>query len=204
MCILGVLTALILAGLLWFLTSSKIAQEPLWNDSASPQESAQAYEYVPNPDSILIKFTEGINTWYVNETLRFSFRLPDGFSAPDGKVKDANTYVVELSNGKGNTLHIVALKIKDNASETLSEDIIRQQLLEENPHNFKADSLKEGTKGLYFETNSATEGSEGIAFWFTKDGYLYTFATARKDAELLELVMQTFRFGGAVLPPPPL
>ena len=199
--IAGVIVALVFAIVIFFVLQKPV--QPLWDTSVSEGESRQVYEYAPNPNSTLIKFTEGVNVWYVNETLRFSFRIPDDFSAPDGKVKDSNTHVVELSNGKGNMLQIVAMKIKDDASETLTEEILRQQLPEESLSNFKSTSLKEGTSGLYFETSSAAVGGNGIAFWFTKNSYLYTLTTTKKDTELLELVMQTWHFGGAIAPPAP-
>lgn len=201
--LLSVIVAVSIVLVLWFLNEQRNAQKPLWDTPTSQEEVTKAYEYTPDLNSTLIKFIEGVNAWYVNETLRFSFRLPDGFSAPDGKVKGTDTHIVELSNGKGNALHIVATKIKEGASAVLTEEAIRQQVPEENPHTFKVGFLKEGTEGFYFETDSAAAGGEGVAFWFTKDGYLYTLTTTKKDTELLELVMQTWRFGGAVVPPPP-
>lgn len=175
---------------------------PLWNFLASKKEAEKAYAYNPNSDSQLIKFTEGVNAWYVNEKLGFSFRLPDGFSAPDGKLQGADTYVVELSNGKGNILHVVALKIKEGADQKLSEEAIRTLSPNEELTNFATGVLPDGTEGFVFETDSTEWGGEGIAFWFTKDGYLFTLTTAKKDGELLDLVMKTWNFGRPIPPQP--
>lgn len=176
---------------------------PLWNFSASPEEAEKAYAYTPRSDSTIIKFTEGVNAWYVNEKLGFSFRLPDGFSAPDGKVAGADTHVVELSNGKGNDLHVVALKIKEGADQVLTEKAIRANAPEEVLSGFTSGMLPDGTAGYVFETNAEKWAGEGLAFWFTKDGYLFTLSTAKKDEELLDLVMKTWNFGRPVAPPIP-
>jgi hypothetical protein len=143
-----------------------------------------------------------VNAWYVNEKLGFSFRLPDGFSAPDGKLQGADTHVVELSNGKGNILHIVVLKIKEDSEQELTEEAVRLNAQDEILSNFTESVLPDGTSGFIFETDSAKWGGNGVAFWFTKEGYLFTLTTAKKDAELLDLVMQTWNFGRPIAPSP--
>ncbi|MBX9765602.1 hypothetical protein K2X83_03100 [Patescibacteria group bacterium] len=188
--------ALILVGFLFKPTY------PLWDFPTSEEEAEKAYGYNPNTDSQLIKFTEGVNAWYVNEKLGFSFRLPDGFSAPDGKLQGADTHVVQLTNGKGNDLSIVARKIVAGTDEQLSEEIIRTQVARESLSAFQTASLLDGTGGYLFETDSVEWGGEGIAFWFTKDGYLFTLTTTKKDGELLDLVMKTWNFGRPIPPRP--
>jgi hypothetical protein len=175
---------------------------PLWDFPATKQEAEKAYAYTPNPDSQIIKFTEGVNAWYVNEKLGFSFRLPDGFSAPDGKLQGSETHVVHVSNGKGNELSVVARKITAGADTPLSVEIIRTQVVDENLSNFSEGILPDGTSGFIFETDSAEWGGQGLTFWFTKKGYVFTLTTAKKDAELLDLVMKTWNFGRPVAPQP--
>lgn len=197
----GALAALIICAII-FLGIYFKAQTPLWNFSASQEEAGKAYAYTPNPDSQVIKFTEGVNAWYVNEKLGFSFRLPDGFTAPDGKLQGSETHVVHLSNGKGSELSVVARKITVGADTPLSVEIIRSQAVDENLSNFSEGILPDGTSGFMFESDSEEWGGATIAFWFIKKGYLFTLTTAKRDAELLDLVMKTWNFGLPVAPQP--
>lgn len=177
-------------------------KQPLWNTEASEEEARQAYEYVPNPNSTLVKFTEGVYRWYVHEALQFSFRLPDGFTAPDGKLVGEETYVVLVSNGKGADVEVVATRITTGADTPLTEDIVRTQLQGEVADGFKQVSLPDGTTGLQFETDSLKWEGGGVAFWFSKNGYLFTITTNKNSKELLELVLGTWKFGLPVAPLP--
>ncbi|MBY0538803.1 hypothetical protein K2P56_00015 [Patescibacteria group bacterium] len=199
--IAGAVSAVLIIGFIAFFAFQKT--QPLWSLPASPEESEKAYSYAPNPNSSIIKFTEGVHSWYVNERLGFSFRLPDGFKAPDGKVSGSDTHVVELSNGKGNDLHVVVLKIKAGADQTLSEEAVRANTPEEALSNFRSGVLPDGTSGFVFETDSEKWNGAGVAFWFSKGGYLFTLSTAKKDMELLDMVMETWNFGRPIPPPPP-
>ncbi len=194
----GVIAAAVVGAFVFFLASPQA--KPLWSVTGTEKGSQKAYEYAPNPDSTLIQFTPGVNRWYVSEPLHFSFRIPDGFDAPDGKIEGSDTYLVQLSNGKGNQLDIQAIRIVQGAEMPISEEIIRANTPDEQLSNIQDATLIDGTRALSFETDSATWGGSGVALWFIKDGYLFMATTEKKDAELLELVTKTLRFGVPVPP----
>ncbi len=198
----GTIAALIIAvPLVYFLFQPRTITAPLWNMASSTDTARDAYSFIPSSDSSLVRFTKGMEAWYVNEKLHFSFRIPDGFSAPDGALKGSSGQVVILSNNKGDDLLILALPITNGANQILTEQIVRDNAPGQNLSGFRESSLKEGTRGLSFRTDSSEWGGDGIAFWFTHDGYLYELTTYGKDAELLDLVMQTWRFSVPVAPP---
>lgn len=172
-------------------------KEPLWEIPASGASSADTHGYVPNPDSTLIHFTDGVEAWYVNEDLKFSFRIPDGFIAPDGKLKDSGAAVVRLSNGAGYELDITASKIGARP-EDITEENLRAEFPEETLMNFSKVVLPDGTEGLAFERG--TEENREVQARFIKDDYLYILAADKKSAELMELVVGTWRFGVPVAP----
>jgi hypothetical protein len=196
----GVIAAIAVGAFVFFLASPM--SRPLWSVTGASEDAQKAYEYAPDPNSTLIKFTPGVNRWYVSEPLHFSFRIPDGFDAPDGKIQGSDAYEVLLSNGRGNELEIEAVHIAQGADAPLTKEIIQSQIPEEHLSNIKDATLIDGTHAIMFETDSAAWGADGVALWFIKDEYLYTATAEKKDAELLELVAKTLRFGVPVPPTP--
>jgi hypothetical protein len=173
----------------------------LW-EIATTTDAQAPYAYKPDSRSTLIRFTPGIEAWYTNEALHFSFRIPEGFSAPDGTVNAGTGHIVELSNTKSDKLLILALPIDTGADQVLTEQIVRDNAPGQNLSDFHEGLLQEGTRGLMFRTDSGEWGGGGIAFWFIHDTYLYELSTYTRDAELLDAVMQTWRFGLPVPPSP--
>ena len=201
--IIGAASVLVIATLLaYFLFTHSPSTEPLWQSATSTEAVRDIYSYVPNPNSTLIRFQEGVQAWYTNERLNFSFRLPEGFTAPDGTLKDSKGQVVTLSNGSGDDLLLLALPITSGADRKLTEDLVKENSPNQNLSDFRERTLKDGTRGLEFRTDSNDWNGSGIAFWFIKDGYLYELTTYEKDAELLELVVGTLHFAKPVPPPP--
>lgn len=194
----GLAGLVVLLGIVLFLIGTEPHQEDLWEPATSVEEAYQAYAYQPDPNSSLIRFTPGVESWYVHEDLKFSFRLPEGFTAPDGKLKDSNAWLVVLSNASGNELHIAVEPVSADIPETISETFIRSQEGGEQAFGFEAVALPK-TVGISFKTKS--DAGEVLHTWFVRDGYMYMLSTRQQDAELMDLVLGTWRFA---LPVPPL
>jgi hypothetical protein len=141
-----------------------------------------------------IHYTDGVEAWYTNDAPPFSFRLPDGFTAPNGPVEGGKEIFVK--NDAGVVLRVLALAIATGKDNPLTEDIVRANVGDAAVSDFRPAMLADGVGGLAFSTADAAWDGDGVAFWFIHDGYLYELSTARKDADLLSLLMQTLTFPG--------
>ena len=145
-------------------------------------------------------FDPNVEIWYKNEKPAFSFRVPQGFTTPNTSIVDGKGQEVVVINEDQDALLMLMYPISSGADTELTEGIVRQNSPEERVSDFRQVSLTEGVRGLYFKTDAKVWDGDGVAFWFIHDGYLYEISTYRKDAELLELVTKTLRFGVPVPP----
>ena len=147
--------------------------------------------------STMLRFTPGVERWYTNETLGFSFRLADGFSAPEPDASVPGGQSVKVYDASGNLLTVTATP---------------SSLLRLTPSGLGA-GPGEGIKGVRdvsvgntglggyaFTTDLPLWGGDGIGVEFLKGGYLYEIYTYHKDEDLINLTLSTFRFS----PPTPL
>lgn len=194
----GVGAALALIFGAWALLSS--SHTSLWDMQVSKEEVQRAYEYTPTKDSTLIRFTPGIESWYVNAALGFSFRLPEGFTAPDGELRSGG-YGVLVSDAKGHEMAVRA--IPDAAAPpSITQSYIEGTATFATPLATVLErALPDDTKVLTF---SAGEGEDARAHaWFTHQGYRYQIEALSGSEELINLTLQSWRFGTPIPPPPP-
>ncbi len=169
-----------------------------WRGSARLMEERSATTSVfsiPGHELVLTT-TSGIESWYTNETLKFSFRLPDGFLAPEADPGAPGAHAVVVHDDADHRLTVVALPVK--GITTLTEEDIKA-----NMPGAIIMSVREGyigtlVRGLYFSAQTGAD-REQTAFWFLYDGYVYELSTATEDAVLLDFIVSTWRFA----PPTP-
>ena len=161
---------------------------------------------VPSADtaasSSLFKTTPGVETWYTNDKLHFSFRLPDGFMAPEAKsVNVPGAQAVTVYNTSGDKLLVVAIPITVDIGNTLSAQDIIADTKGQVVTNIRPAIVGTVVTGLAFDTDSKEWGGEGSALWFKFNGYLYEVTTYAKDAPLLDFIRSTWQFSKPVPPP---
>jgi hypothetical protein len=188
----GSVVFLIVVGCLLFLWYGKPYQ-------ALPSLSASTTPPVAAP---LIRTTPGVETWYTNDTLHFSFRLPDGFMAPEAKsVNVSGAQAVTVYNKDGDTLLVVAIPLA-SAAGALTEDEIHANTPGQTITNVEQGAVGALVTGFSFDTDDKEWGGDGVGFWFAYNGYLYEITTYAKDAPLLDFIRSTWQFSPPVPPPP--
>ena len=193
----AIIFIVLLAGAGWY----------LWQEGASSQSSATAANSLTagSPDagdgSVSIHTTPGVESWYTNAALHFSFRLPDGFMAPDAKsVNVAGAHAAIVYNKAGDELLVVAVPQSVVTGGGLSLNDIRNDSPGEVIGNATTTSIT-GIPAIEFATNAKEWGGNGIGLWFLRDGYRYELMTYRKDAALLEYIRETWQFAPPAPPP---
>lgn len=203
--VLATVLALVLAVLLmWYIGTHPPYKTPahtLSEWAVATSGEADPYAFTPSPNSTLIHFTDGMRVLYTNDALTFSFRLPDGFIAPEEAVSGGKIQTVSVTNQSGDDLFILAVPITSSGKAgPLTEADIQANIPKgTSASNFRPGSLKEGTEGLFFTLTSTQIKDPMLAFWFIHSDTLYEITTYQKDEELLALVMQTWHFGSPVL-----
>ncbi len=186
----GVLAALFVVALVWYGVSSRDTATIEAPTFTLPVASSTA------PTS-RITTTPGVERWYTNEKLTFSFRLPDGFSAPEIETKVPGEHGVVVYNDAGDRLLVYANPIAEG-TELRAEDIAA--LLP----GVRVAEVREGTistvvRGFWFRTDAKEWEGDGVMFWTAYNGYLYQLQTAGKNNDLLEFIVANWYFA----PPAP-
>jgi len=144
-------------------------------------------------NSPLLKRTPGVELRYLNPILKFSFALPDGFTASEQASLAKNTYAVIAVNDSGDGFLVTAEKIKEGTAALTAADI-QANAPDEIVSNIQKVKIAGGITGFSFNTNSDLWKGDGRAVWFTHNGYLYRLATYTRDAALLDLLRVTWWF----------
>jgi hypothetical protein len=184
----GTLTAALVVGLVWYGLSFPAPR----GETAAPVPLE-----VSTTSGQRIITTPGVERWYTNEKLNFSFRLPDGFSAPEIKTKIPGEHGVVVYNDAGDRLLVYANPIAEG-TELHPEDIAA--LLP----GVRVAKVQEGmistvVRGYWFKTDAKEWDGDGVMFWTAYNGYLYQLQTAGKNKDLLEFIVANWYFA----PPAP-
>jgi hypothetical protein len=189
-----VLTAL--GFFLWYAHSRPASPSGLGTSTAPSALSGSS-----SPASSLIKATPGIETWYTNKKLHFSFRIPDGFTAPDIKTGSPNVQGVLVENAAGDELIVAVFPLANGPTGPLTVDGIRENAPGQIITNVTQGVIGAVVTGLSFDTDAQAWGGDGVGFWFAYNGYLYELTAYKKDQELLDFVRSTWQFSPPVPPP---
>lgn len=147
-----------------------------------------------------ITTTSGIERWYTNTTLNFSFRLPDGFSAPDIDTDVAGVYGTKVYNDSGSVLTVLVYPLTEGPSITIED--IRANLPGTVISGVQEGFIGTVVRGISFRTNAEEWGGDGIAFWVAYNGHVYQLSAARKDQDLMDFVVANWFFAPPTPPQP--
>lgn len=194
----GVAIVLVALGFFFFLFHTTSPRPALLTSDVASSTIPSANTVTSSP---LIHTTPGVETWYTNDTLHFSFRLPDGFMAPEAKTNVSGAQAVTVYNTSGDKLLVVAIPITVDIGNTLSAQDIIADTKGQVVTNIRPAIVGTVVTGLAFDTDSKEWGGEGSALWFKFNGYLYEVTTYAKDAPLLDFIRSTWQFSKPVPPP---
>lgn len=138
-----------------------------------------------------IEITDGVERWYTNDTRTFSFRLPDGFSAPELDIADPGVEGMMLHMDGYEPLVVLVHQVPPLFA--LSDQSIRANLPGITVTGVRETFLGTVTKALVFRTYSA-EQEEGIELWAINNGKLYRLATSPENEDLLKFVTENWYF----------
>lgn len=177
---------------IWFFVRSYI---PATETSVSSSVSTSTSETLGLPasdiGSSLLKTTPGIERRYVNDALRFSFVLPDGFTAVDQPMNAPATHSVIVVNQSGDGFLVIAQPLAEG-SASLTAAQIQPNAEGETITNIQNTTIRGGISGFAFDTNNVLWKGDGKGVWFTHNGYLYRIETYTKDLPLLDFVRVTW------------
>jgi len=171
----------------WSIQRSATSATPIVTTATTSEVSAQSSESSPAQDP-----ANGLR--FVDNRTRFSFPLPEGFTAqeyPYGDEPDSIAVIVQDSGDNG--VEILVRPLSKNAS-AFSEDSVRATHPNETMTNFRAITA-EGVPALSFDSTSALWDGASHEVWFVKDGYLYQISSYARDASLVDAVAATWRWG---------
>lgn len=142
-----------------------------------------------------IKTTQGVERWYTHEAPRFSFRLPDGFSAPDIDTGTKGVSGVQVSNDTGVELVVYVYPIGSGSQMDLRT--IKSYLAGQVISGLEETVLGTAVRGYRFYTTDA-EGRM-VHLWAAYNGYVYTIQSRVEDEDLFSFITQNWFFA----PPTP-
>lgn len=173
--------AVIVLGVFFFTTSER-----------TPSNTADTF-VIPSAEvqKQKISVTDGVERFYTNDARTFSFRLPDGFSAPSLDTGDAGVEGMMLEREGYEPLVVLVHQVPPLF--TLSAESVRANLLGVTVTTVRDAFLGTVVKALVFRTHSAERG-EGIELWAVHTNKLYRLATSPENEDLLKFVIENWYF----------
>jgi hypothetical protein len=188
-----VLLAVVLGGFgIWYFStgSSPTPLTPVDIGSTTPSALTLPADEANSP---LLKTTPGVERRYVNDALKFYFRLPDGYMATDQPTTLKTTHAVIVVNKAGDGFLVIAVPLKAD-SGPLSADAIQANSPEQTITNVQEVPVNGGITGYMFQTDNPLWKGNGVGLWFTHDGYLYKVSSYARDLPLVDFARVSWGF----------
>lgn len=131
--------------------------------------------------------TPGVERFYTNNERTFSFRLPDGFSAPDIQSEEPGVSGVAVHADGGSQLLVLIYRVP--TLETLTAESIEVTL------GTKLVGVQEGALGTVVRAlRFSVPESDRVELWAIHTGKLYRLITASENRALLDFVASNWYF----------
>ncbi len=166
-----------------------IAAAILWARTA-PSPSAQSGWQSASVQDILSSRGSFQGT-YTNKTYDFTVKYPQSFrvgEVPDGK----NLSLVFQNPDKQQGVQVYIRPLEENLDLTASK--LKNDVPDMKARNITATTVADEENALSFDAESEAFG-ESAEIWFVHEKTLYQASTYRGQEELLEKVVETWRFG---------
>lgn len=180
-----------LGGVYWFFNygSDQSATLPAW---------VSEFQFAPQTtetESALAPGASGVERWYSSKDPQFSFRLPDGYTAPNIDTEVPGVRGVYVSNNAGSELTLYAYPIASGLR--VDEKTIRAYLAPQVVSDIRETVLSTVVRGYQF-ISTDSDGIETLHVWAAYNGYVYTIQSLVADAPLFAFVTQNLFFAPAV------
>lgn len=193
---LGLVAACILAAGAYFFSNGSGGAETDTTSFFIPQVTFDSIRNTDAPQSTkpvvvpgttaTLSVTEGVERWYTNDTRTFSFRLPDGFSAPpmDTGVPGVEGMVLQAPGREP----LAVLEYRVAPLSQLTVENVKSSLSGRQLTDMKEVIVQSVVRGLAFKTE------DGIEVWMIHNGHLYRIITPESNEDLLTFVLLNWYF----------
>ncbi|MBU6310864.1 hypothetical protein KGO06_02950 [Patescibacteria group bacterium] len=142
----------------------------------------------------------GMERWYTNKARGYSFRLPEGFSAPEIKTETPQISGVWVHRpGSAEELAIVVYPV--TVGTALDEQTVRTALKGSLITQMKESALGSAVRAITFYAKEVETGRETYRLWAAYNGYVYTMEVERPYEDLLRFVAANWYFAPPFPPP---
>ena len=141
------------------------------------------------PISSRLSVTPGVERWYTNDARSFSFRLPDGFSAPDIYTDEPNVSGVAVRADEKDQLVVLVYQVP--LLQTLSEEGI-EEIVGVTLTDTREVLVSTVVRALQFRTD------DGYEVWTIHNGRLYRILTSAENKDLLDFILASWYFAPPV------
>ena len=207
---LGILIALTLSGVLvaYMQRDTERITVPAWVNAAAltgVTSTSRGEERVNHatPTSVRPRYaTEpGMEQWYTSTARGYSFRLPQGFSAPEIKTQTpgiTGVWVHKPESDEGIAVVVYPVSV----GTALSEQSIRAALKGYTLHRFTQSALGSAVRAITFYAKDPDTGRETYRLWAAYNGYVYTLEVERPYEDLLRFIAANWYFAPPFPPAP--
>lgn len=148
-----------------------------------------------------IRVTPGVERWYTNKGLDFSFRLPDGYSAPEFDTKTPGVVGVVVYKDENVPLVVRVYPIASGTRITPAG--LRDHFALVGVRDIEERFIGTVVRGLAFRTSDPDWGGAAIGLWAPFNGRVYEIMTTAENQELFDFILANWFFAPPALPKPP-
>lgn len=127
---------------------------------------------------------------YVNSTYKFSFKMPEDFSARESGSPEQKIILLENKQGEG--IQILVSPFED--IKIVTAEMMRRDLPDLKISDVKTVDIKDGYKGISFKSDNQSFAGASEEIWFVFRGNLYQISTFEKFGNVLKNMFATWKF----------
>jgi hypothetical protein len=135
----------------------------------------------------------GVNiTLFKEDTLRFYFDVPDGYSAYEYPPQNGEI-VIAVGSLSGSGMLLLIDSVSGNQNAAVSADAVESVEPGKPVQNARAVTIG-GATGLAFDSTNTNLNGASHEIWLVHEGKLYRLAVRAGDADLLSAIANTWTF----------
>lgn len=183
---LGLAAAALIVGVIYFFAQGGELETPLNPLFVIPTSTPQSTSGLTT--------TPGVERFYTNDARTFSFRLPDGFNAPEFDTEMQGVTGMMLEKEGREPLLVLDYRVAPMSQLTVAT--VRESLPGTTLTNAREIIVQSVVRGLLFETEN------GLEVWMIHNGHLYRLLTPKTNQDLLDFVISNWYFAPPTPTPP--
>lgn len=155
-------------------------------DAIRNTDAPQGTKPVTPGTTATLLVTEGVERWYTNDARTFSFRLPDGFSAPPMETGVPGVEGMVLQAPGREPLAVLEYRVAPVSQLTVEN--VQSSLSGRQLTDVREVIVQSVVRGLAFKTE------DGIEVWMIHNGHLYRIITPESNEDLVTFVLLNWYF----------